>query len=112
MVPERAHHLPALAVIFGAKEAAGERPAPEDPGLIRAAGRQRPDARRAPLDRPSPHIFLFMSFGLGRISRSGNFLPAAVRLGPMQLDPEMTMIERRVMAPIAGIAERQGDVVA
>jgi len=30
----------------------------------------------------------------------------------MQLDAKMTMVERRVMAPIARICERQGDVIA
>src|SRR5438876_10241619 len=79
MLPERAHHLPAPPMIGGAKKSARQRPAPDDAGLVGAAGRERPDACRAPIDRPPPHVVLLVAVGLGRISGSGDLLPAGCR---------------------------------
>src|SRR5581483_9585078 len=58
MVPQRAYHLPARTVIAGAEKPAGERAAPDHAGLVAPAGGERPDARRAPIERSSPHVVL------------------------------------------------------
>src|SRR5207253_6387004 len=57
MIPQRADHFPALAVIWRAEQPAWQRAAPDDARLVGAAGRERPDARRRPLDGTAPHVF-------------------------------------------------------
>ena len=111
MIPERADHLPALPVIGRAEQAARQRAAPDDAGLVGAAGRERPDARRAPVERPAPHVVLLVAFRLRRIGGSGDLLPA-VRGRAVQLDAEVAMIERRIAPPVAPVGQREGDVVA
>src|SRR5215831_9662666 len=93
------------------KQAARQRPAPDDARLIGIACCKRPDARGAPVDRPPPHILLFVTFGLGRIGRNGDLLPAAAVLA-MEFHSKMTMIECRIGPPVAPIGQRERDVVA
>src|ERR1700734_609054 len=87
VIPERADHLPAIAVIARAKQAAGQRAAPEDARLVGAARLQRPDARRAPRERTAPHIVLLHAFGLLRVGGGGDLLPPGRRRA-VHLDAE------------------------
>src|SRR5262249_29692753 len=111
MIPKRAGHLPALAVVRRSEEAAGQRPAPDDARLIGVACGERPDAGGAPVDRAPPHILFFVALGLRRIDRHCDLLPA-VSVRTMELDAEMSEIERRVMPAVPRIRDRQRDVVA
>src|SRR6516165_7140307 len=111
MIPERADHLPALAVVRRSEEATGQRSAPDDARLIGVACGERPDAGRAPVDRAPPHILFFVTLGLRRIDRHCDLLPA-VSVRAMELHPEMSVIERRVMPAVARIGERERDIVA
>src|SRR6516164_11481743 len=80
IIPEAADHLPACATVGRTEEPAGERAAPDDAGLIPAAGCERPDARRAPVEGPAPRVVLLVALGLPRIDRHGDLFPAfAVR---------------------------------
>ncbi len=112
MVPQRAHDLPAIAAVRRLEKAARKRSAPEHARLIGAARLQRPNARRAPLERPVPHVEFFVAFGLRRIGRRGDLAPCAVAVGAMHLDAEVAVIERRVALARAGIGHRERDVVA
>src|SRR5262249_45889761 len=105
MVPQRAHHVPALAVIGRAEEAARQRAAPDDAGLVGAAGRERPDARQAPAERAAPEIEFFVAFRLRRIDRRGDLFPTIARRA-VQLDAEMAVVERRVTPAVAMVDER------
>src|SRR5262249_45840114 len=67
VIPERAHDLPALAMIIGAEQAAGQRPAPDGAGLVRTAGRKGPDLGGRPIDLAAPHVRFLVALGLGRI---------------------------------------------
>src|SRR5712691_6490776 len=110
MIPQRARHLPALPVIGRAEQAARQRSTPEDAGLVGAAGRERPDARGAPVDRPAPHVVLLVAVRLGRVSGGRHLLPA-VRGRAVELDAEMAVIERRIGPPVPTVGQREGDVV-
>src|SRR5262245_4057886 len=52
MIPQRADHFPALAVIARTEKPARQSPTPDDTGLVDTARGERPDARRAPIERP------------------------------------------------------------
>src|SRR5262245_47799993 len=111
VIPERADHVPALPAIARAEEPARQRSAPDDAGLVAAAGLERPDARRAPTDRPAPHVVLLVALRFGRIGRRSDLLPP-VRGRAVQLDTEMTVVECRITPPVATVAEREGDIVS
>src|SRR5215472_5176323 len=111
VIPERADHVPALPVIARAEEPARQRSTPDDAGLVAATGLERPDACRAPIERPAPHVVLLVALRFGRIGRRSDLLPP-VRRGTVKLDAEMTVVERRITPPVATVAEREGDVVA
>src|SRR5262245_24053608 len=111
MVPERADHVPALPAIARAEEPARQRSAPDDAGLVAAAGLERPDARRAPTDRPAPHVVLLVALRFGRIGRRSDLLPS-IRCRAVKLDAEMTVVECRITPPVATVAEREGDIVS
>src|SRR3954454_22443646 len=76
VIPQRAHHLPALAMIIGAEQATRQCSAPDGTGLVRAAGRPRPDLRGAPFELAAPHVLLLVALGLRWIGRGWNLLPA------------------------------------
>src|SRR5215469_13783678 len=82
--------------------------APNDAGLVATAGLERPDACRAPIERPAPHIVLLVALRFGRIGRHSNFLPS-VRCRAVKLDAKMTVIERCIAPPVATVAQREGD---
>ena len=111
VIPQRAHHLPDSAVVARPEQSAGQRAAPDHAGLVRAAGHQRPDARRAPGQRPAPHVVLLEALGLRRIGRCRDLLPT-VGGRAMHLDAEMAVVERGIVPAVARIGQRQGDVVA
>src|SRR5262249_57457880 len=75
VIPQGADHLPALAVVRRAKQAARLRSAPNEAGLLATAGLERPDAGRAPFQRPPPHVVLLVSLRLRRIAGGGTLLP-------------------------------------
>src|ERR1700716_238640 len=97
MVPQRADHLPALSVVGRLEQAARKRSTPEDARLVATAGRERPDAGRAPGERSAPHVLLLVALRLRRICGSSNLLPARRRRA-VELDAEMTVVERSVVA--------------
>src|SRR6516165_10389084 len=111
VIPERADHVPALPAIARAEEPARQRSTPNDAGLVAAAGLERPDARRAPIERPAPHVMLFVAVGFRRIGRRSDLLPP-VRRRTVKLDAEMTVVECRIAPPVATVAQREGDIVA
>ena len=81
------------------------------PGSFSAACLQRPDAGRAPRERPAPRIALFDAFGLWRVGRSRDLLPTLCGRA-VHLDAEMPVIERHKVKAAARIREGQTDVVA
>src|SRR5262249_60198584 len=107
MIPERADHGPARPAIRRTEKPARQRSTPEDAGLVAAAGLERPDARRAPIERPAPHVVLLVAVRFRRIGRHRNLLPPVSRRA-VKLDAEMTVVERRVTPPVATVAEREG----
>src|SRR5439155_19484640 len=111
VIPERADHVPALPAIARAEQPARQRSTPDDAGLVAAAGLERPNACRAPIERPAPHVMLLVAVGLGRIGRRSDLLPP-VRRGAVKLDAEITVVERRITPSVATVAEREGDIVA
>src|SRR5580693_3090026 len=111
MLPERTHHLPALPVVDRAEEAAGQGSTPDGSGLVGAAGRQCPDSRRAPVERTAPHVKLLVALRLGRVDGSGDLLPTVSRR-TVKLDPEVTMVQRRILQPVASVGQRERDIVA
>src|SRR2546428_3565343 len=102
MVPKRADHLPALPMVGRAEQAPWQCSTPDDPGLVGSPRRQRPDACRAPIQGPIPHVVLFVAVRLGRIGRSRDLFPTRRRRA-VKLDAEMTMIERRITPPVASV---------
>src|SRR5438309_11696094 len=110
VIPQCTNHLPARSMIRRSEQPARQGSAPKDARLIGIAGGERPDASRAPVDRASPHILLFITVGLGRVDRDCNFLPAA-SIRAMELHSEMSMVERRIIPALAPIRERQRDVI-
>src|SRR5215831_6136152 len=100
MIPERADHVPALPVIARAEEPARQRSTPDDAGLVAATGLERPDACRAPIERPAPHVVLLVALRFGRIGRRSDLLPP-VRGRAVKLDAEMTVVECRITAAVA-----------
>src|ERR1700758_3709967 len=94
VIPEGANHGPTLPAIAGAEEPARQRPTPNDAGLVAATGLERPDACRAPIQRPAPHVVLLVTVGFGRIARRSDLLPP-VRCRAVKLDAEMTVVECR-----------------
>src|SRR5215510_2170947 len=111
VIPQRADHLPALAVIVRAEQATRQCAAPDGAGLVSAARCQRPDLCGAPFDLAAPHVLLFVAFGLGRIGRCRDLLPA-VGGRAVQLDAEMAVVERRIALAVARVGEGQRYVVA
>src|SRR5262249_41017839 len=111
VIPERADHVPALPAIARAEEPARQRSAPNDAGLVPATGLERPNACRAPIERPAPHIVLFVALRFGRIGRRSDLLPP-VRRRAMELDAEMAVVECRITPPVTTVVQRQGDVVS
>src|SRR5215471_18936023 len=110
MIPERADHVPALPMIARAEEPARQRSTPTDAGFVAATGLERPDACRAPIERPAPHVVLLVALRFGRIGRRSDLLPP-VRGRAVKLDAEMTVVECRIAPPVAMVAQRQGDIV-
>src|SRR5262245_20489161 len=90
MIPERAHHVPARAMVARTEQAAGLGATPDDAGLVGTACRKRPDARRRPGERAAPHVVFLQPLGFGRIDRRRNLLPAG-RSRAVQLDAEVAM---------------------
>src|SRR5262249_2546948 len=76
MIPELSDHLPARSVVGRTEQAAWKRPAPNDALLVTTAGRERPDFGGAPIHRPTPHVDLLVTFGLGRIGGRRDLFPA------------------------------------
>src|SRR5262249_40647048 len=66
VIPERADHVPALPAIARAEEPARQRSAPNDAGLVPATRLERPNACRAPIDRPAPHTVPFVALRFAR----------------------------------------------
>src|SRR5512132_482149 len=100
MIPKRPDHLPAIAVIRRAEETARNGSAPDHAGLVETAGLERPNAYRAPRERPAPHVVLLVAFRLGRIRGRRDLLPTR-RCRAVQLDAEMAVIESGIMPPVA-----------
>src|SRR5262249_14920738 len=98
MIPERADHVPALPAIARTEQPARQRSTPHDAGLVAATGLERPDARRAPIERPAPHVVLLVALRFRRIGRCSDLLPPVSRRA-VKLDAEMTVVERRVTPP-------------
>src|SRR5262249_27476766 len=94
VIPERADHVPALPAIVRSEQAARQRSAPDDAGLVRAARFERPHAGSAPIDRAAPHVVLFVTLWFGRIGGDGDLLPTVPRRA-VELDAEVAMVERR-----------------
>src|SRR5216683_2371213 len=111
MIPERTDHLPAVAMIDRAKQAAWQRAAPDDARFVGTAGLQRPDARRAPRERSAPHVIFFEALWLWRVGGGRNLFPIRRRRA-MQFDAEVTMIERHKVAAATLIRQRKTDIVA
>src|SRR5262249_5600825 len=93
------------------EQAAWKRPAPNDALLVTTAGRERPDFGGAPIHRPTPHVDLLVTFGLRRIGGRRDLFPAR-RGRAVQLDPEVAVIERRIVTSVARIGQRERDIVA
>src|SRR5262249_5077285 len=111
VIPERADHVPALPAIARAEESTRQRSTPDDAGLVAATGLERPDACRAPIDRPAPHVVLPVAVRFGRIGRRSDLLPP-VRRRAVKLDAKMPVVECRIAPPVATIAQREGDIVS
>src|SRR3984893_2749664 len=111
MIPERADHLPALPMVGRAEQAARERSAPYDAGLVGSTGLERPDACRAPIQWATPHVVFLVAFRLGRISRSSDLFPTRCRRA-VELDAKMPVIESRIMTSVASVGQGDGDVVS
>ena len=111
VVPQRAHELPARPAVGRAKEPAGNGAAPEDAGLLSAAGFERPDLHCRPRDRLAPGVGVGRAFGLFRIGRRRALLPGAVGRRPVHLDAEVAVIESGVEAVIALIRQHHRDMV-
>jgi hypothetical protein len=110
MIPQRAHELPALAIILGAEQAARQGAAPEHAGLIGASRNERPDAHGAPGQRPPPHVILFKALRLLGICRRGYLLPAVGRRA-VHFHTEVAVVERRIALAATLVAQRQRHVV-
>src|SRR5262249_13126334 len=111
VIPERAHQVPALPAIARAEEPARQRSAPNDAGLVPATGLERPNACRAPIERPAPDIVLFVALRFGRIGRRSDLLPPVVGR-PMERDAEMAGVECRITPPVATVVQRKGEVAS
>src|SRR5258708_7950901 len=111
MIPERTDHLPTVAMVGQRKRAPGRRAAPEASGLAGAARLQRPDARRAPGERPAPGVVLFEALRLRRVGRGGNLLPTLCGRA-VHLDAEMAVIERRKVTAASRVRHCERYVVA
>src|SRR5262249_37690014 len=110
LIPERADHVPALPAIARAEEPARQRSTPNDAGLVAATGLECPNACRAPIERPAPHVVLLVAVRFGRIGRRSDLLPP-VRGRAVKLDAEMTVVECRITAAVAPVAQCEGDIV-
>src|SRR5258708_39322378 len=102
MIPERTDHLPSLAIVGRTKQPARQRAAPDDTRLVGAARLQRPDARRAPCERPAPAIVLFEALRLRRVGRGRNLLPTFLGRA-VHLYAEKAVIERRKVTAASGV---------
>src|ERR1700736_3508707 len=111
MIPERADHLPTPPMVGRAEQAARERSAPNDAGLVGPPGLERTNACRAPMQWPTPHVVLLVTFRLGRISRSSDLFPTGCRRA-VELDAKMPVIESCIMTSVASVGQGDGDIVS
>src|SRR5262249_19274779 len=81
-----------------------ERSTPKAAGLVAATGLECPNACRAPIERPAPHVVLLVAVRFGRIGRRSDLLPP-VRGRAVKLDAEMTVVECRITAAVAPVAQ-------
>ena len=113
IVPQRPVERPRLAAVIGTEQPARQGAAPDHAGLVRAAGRERPDQLQRPLGRRAFHRRLRrVAFGLVGILRRRHLVPrgAAVRRS-LQLDAEVAVVQRGEQVAVPRVVHRQRDVV-
>jgi hypothetical protein len=72
--------------------------------MVCATAFECPDASRAPVQGPAPHVGLLAALRLGRVRRGGYLLPSVCRR-TVELDAKMTVIESHITPSIAAIGK-------
>ena len=108
MVPERAVQFPGLTAVGGSEKPPGNGAGPEHARLVGAAGFEDPDLLQGPgnLDLAKGIHDDGRIIGFLGILRRIKFLPGVAGIGrPVDLGPEVSVLDRRVERSIASIGE-------